>query len=413
MMKSQPLEGLRVLDFSHAYAGPFCSMYLGDLGADVVKVEKPGRGDGCRYMGTKLFEDAPLQPDFYISMNRNKKSLLVDLRDERGAALIHELVPNFDIVIQNFRPGVMDRLGLGFEDLSKLRLGLIYLSISAFGFEGPMKDKPANDMIMQAASGLMATTGEEDGGPVRIQSPITDFTTGLYAMTGVLTALAARDRYPQGQHVKVSMLDSCIGLLSNDVPKVVTRGMRLQKVGRRHQFTAPYEAFVCGDGKYLMVGAITQKFWVILANVLGCTELIDDPRFLTNGDRVKNRDELADLLRGKFAEKTRDEWAKILDECDVPNTPVYEPHEMLVLPQVAINGTVVRIGEEEGKPIDVVRYPARCDAWKEDAPVKFPPAMGVDTKAVLEEFKVDKEKVKKLFEERVIGDETFVKEPKK
>lgn len=409
----KPLEGLRVLDFSHAYAGPFCSMYLADMGAEVVKIEKPGRGDGCRYTGIKMFEDAPLQPDFFIAVNRGKKSLLIDMKNPEGIQLIYDLIPKFDIVIQNFRPGVMEHLGLGFEELSKRKPGLIYCSISAFGFSGPMKDKPANDMIMQSASGLMATTGEEDGGPVRVQSPITDFTTGLYALSGVLAAVAARDKYPEGQHVKISMLDACIGLMTNDIPKVVTLGKKLQKVGRRHQFSAPYEAFVCGDGKYLMVGAFTQKFWVSLCELLGCTELTEDPRFLTNGDRAQNRDDLAALLRGKFAEKTRDEWAALLDKYDVPNSPVYEPQEMLALPQVAENGTIMRIGEEIGKPVDVARYPVRCDNWEDDAPVKFPPAMGIDTREVLKEFDISDERAAQLFADRVIGDETFRKEKKK
>lgn len=413
MSKQKPLEGLRVLDFSHAYAGPLCSMYLADMGAEVIKIEKPGRGDGCRYMGTKMFDDLKLLPDFFIGLNRNKKSLLVDMKSPEGIELLYDLVPKFDVVIQNFRPGVMDHLGLGFEELAKRRPGLVYCSIAAFGFEGPMVDKPANDMIMQAASGLMATTGEEDGGPVRMQCAVTDYTTGLYALTGVLAALNARDRFPEGQHVKVSMLDACLGLMSNDVPKVMGLGKKLTKVGRRHQFSAPYEAFTCGDGKYLLVGAFTQKFWENLAKIMGCEQYVTDERFLTNDDRVKNRDELGKLLNDIFKTKPSDEWAKMLDEADIPNTPVYEADEVMNSEQIKVNGTIMRIGEDIGHPVDVLRYPLRCGAWDEDDYKLFPPVMGRDTREVLKEFEIPEDRVEKLMASKAIGDENFKKEKKK
>jgi len=307
----------------------------------------------------------------------------------------------------------MDGLGLGFNDLASRREGLIYCSVSAFGSSGPMKDKPANDMIMQSASGLMGMTGEEDGGPVRIQSPITDFTTALYALSGVLTALLARDQYPEGQHLEVSMLDSCIGLMSNDVPSIVTLGRPMRKVGRRHLFSAPYEAFLCGDGKYLMVGAFTQGFWISLCEVLKMKELVDDPRFISNASRVENRDELARILEGVFAGKTRNEWALLLDEHDVPNSPVYEPHETLMLPQIDHNGILSKISDEKGVTVDVVRYPVRCKHWDTGEEDRFPPIMGSDTRALLKAFGISPERTDQLLSERVVGDETFKKEPRK
>ena len=306
MSGSKPLEGIKVLDFSHAMAGPFCTMYMGDMGAEVWKIEKPGRGDGIRFTGTRIFGKEG-GTDWYYAMNRNKKSLLIDLRDPRGRDLVYDLVPECDVVVQNFRPGVMEKLGLGFEDLAKRKKGLIYCSISAFGYEGPYKNKPANDVIMQSISGLMDMTGEMGGQPVRVGMAITDITTGVYALAGILAALRVRDEHPEGQNLNLAMLDACLAFESMCIPGVVATGKKVPKVGRSHATSVPYQAFVCSDEKLLMVGAFTQGFWRSLCHAIGMPELIEDPRFAGAFDRVDHRNELVPILEDVFKTKTAEE----------------------------------------------------------------------------------------------------------
>jgi crotonobetainyl-CoA:carnitine CoA-transferase CaiB-like acyl-CoA transferase len=240
----RPLAGIRVLDFSHAAAAPFATMFLADLGAEVIKIEKPRQGDGARYMGVPMPTLGPKDSDYYVSLNRNKKGIVLDLAQPEGAALARRLAALCDIAIENFRPQVMAKLGLGFEDLRKVRPGLIYCSISAFGPGGPWAAKPANDIIMQSVSGLMSITGEVGGGPVRIGAPIADFSTGLFGLAGVLAALHARDRFPEGQHIQVAMLDASLNMMCNYIPSVTTLGQKVQRVGRGHAQIVPYQAFL-------------------------------------------------------------------------------------------------------------------------------------------------------------------------
>ncbi len=376
---TEPLAGLRILDFSHAAAGPFATMFLADLGAEVIKIEKPGRGDGSRYMGEPLL--GPVDSDYYLSMNRSKRDVLIDLSCSTGRDLARRLAAVSDIVIQNFRPGVMDRLGLGYDDLRAVRRGLIYCSISAFGSSGPWQDRPANDIIMQSVSGLMGITGEPGGGPVRIGAPISDFATGLFAMSGILAALHARESHPEGQHVEVAMLDASIAMMTNYVPSVVTSGRRIPRLGRGHAQIVPYQAFACSDGQFVMVGAFTQGFWRSLCHAVDHPEWVDDPRFQSNPLRLANRDELLSLLADIFAKKSRDEWLTALQEADVPTSPVFELDEAIRSEQAEHNRVVQHMETARG-PVDVIKCPIESDRWMARVP-EAPPEMGADTDAVL------------------------------
>jgi crotonobetainyl-CoA:carnitine CoA-transferase CaiB-like acyl-CoA transferase len=374
-----PLDGLRVLDFSHAAAGPFATMFLADLGAEVYKVEGTKRGDGARYMGEPML--GPVESDYYLSLNRNKKSVLIDLKSERGQELAREMAARSDVVVQNFRPGVMERLGLGYEDLRTLRESLVYCSISAFGSSGPWRSRPANDIIMQSVSGLMGITGEVGGGPVRIGAPLSDFATGLFALSGILASLYQREAHPEGQHVEVAMLDASIALMSNYIPSVATLGKRVPRLGRGHAQIVPYQAFVCADGQYVMVGAFTQGFWRRLCVAVEHPEWIDDPRFVTNATRVRHRDELLGLLEEIFAGRTREEWLAILEEADVPTSPVLELHDAVRSEQAVHNGVVQRIGSD-GRVVDVIKLPIVSDRWTPHTPT-LPPVMGEHTDETL------------------------------
>lgn len=376
-----PLGGVRVLDFTHAAAGPFGTMMLADLGAEVIKVEKPGFGDGARTMGRPMDGFPRNNSDYFLSLNRNKLGVAIDLAKPAGADLARQLAATADVVAQNFRPGVMDRLGLGYDALRQVRRGLVYCSMSAFGPNGPWAARPANDIIMQSVSGLMGVTGEVGGGPVRVGAPISDYSTGLFAMNGVLAALFARDRFPEGQHVEVGMLEASLNMMCNYIPSVTDAGQTIPRLGRGHAQIVPYQAFLCADGEYVMVGAFTSAFWRNLARALGHPEWIADPRFATNAARLRHRDLLVDLCARLFAAAPRAEWLRCLEQADVPCSPVLELHDAVRTEQVEHDRSVVQ-ATGDGRRVSVVRSPLRSAEWG-DGPLRMAPTVGRDTRTVL------------------------------
>ena len=399
---SQPLRDLRVLDMTHAAAGPFATMFLADLGAEVIKIEKPQGGDGTRTMGEPMPMLGPKESDYYISLNRSKKSIVVDLATEAGRALVKALTAKCDIVMENFRPGVMDRLGLGFEDLRKLRPNLIYASISAFGATGPWAERPANDIILQSVSGLMGITGERGGGPVRIGAPIADFSSGLFLLSGVLAALHARERYPQGQRVEVSMLESALNMMCNYIPSVATLGRTIPRLGRGHAQIVPYQAFMCSDGKYVMVGAFTRAFWQNLCTAVGHGEWTTDARFRSNAARLTNREALVGKLDALFARKTSAEWAAILTAADVPNSPVMELHDAIHSEQVEFNHSIQTL-PHRGHDIGLARSPIRGQQWGDGDEAQAAPEMGRDTVYVLESLlELDEAAIRELVDNKIV-----------
>ncbi|MDH6293298.1 CaiB/BaiF CoA transferase family protein [Rhodococcus opacus] len=376
----RPLAGIRVLDFTHAAAGPFATVMLADLGAEVIKVEKPGRGDGSRFMGKPML--GPRESDYYVSLNRNKRDIAIDLGTDEGKQVALELAEVSDIIVQNFRPGVMDRLGLGFDEISRRRPGIIYCSLSAFGSSGPLRDRPANDIIMQAVSGLMGITGEVGGGPVRVGAPIADFGTGLFGTVGILSALYARDQHPEGQHIEVAMLDSVIALMSNYIPSVVGLGETVPRCGRTHAQIVPYQAFECSDGAYVMVGAFTNGFWRRLCEAIAHPEWISDDRFVDNADRLENRGVLVPMIEEIFRTRTREEWLEVLEQADVPASPVLELHEAVQSPQAQFNQVIHNVGTDEA-PLPTARFPVRSTSWPL-AESKLPPRIGQDSVDILD-----------------------------
>ena len=381
---TKPLAGIRVLDLTHAAAGPFASMFMADMGAEVFKIEKPAGGDGARTMGVPVPGLGPRDSDYFVSLNRNKRSLVIDMAVPEGAALVREMASHCDVVLENFRPGVTARLGLGFDDLKVLRPGLIYASISAFGATGPWAKRPANDIIMQSVSGLMGITGEVGGAPVRIGAPISDFSSGLFMLSGVLAALLARDKHPEGQHIEVAMLEASLNMMCNYIPSVTTLGGKVAKLGRGHAQIVPYQAFVCSDGEYLMIGAFTRGFWHNLCRALGHEEWITDPRFASNAARLKHRSELVGMLEAIFATRTRDEWTQLITAADVPNSPVFELHDAVRTEQVQALGALVPMGEGD-KAVTVARFPIRVPQWGADR-VEPCRGLGADTREVLHEL---------------------------
>jgi crotonobetainyl-CoA:carnitine CoA-transferase CaiB-like acyl-CoA transferase len=389
------------MDFTHAAAGPFTTMFLADMGAEVIKLERPQHGDGARSMGSPMPGFPRRNSDYYLSLNRNKKDVVIDISEARGAELALDLARRCDVVVQNFRPGVMDRLGLGFEAIRQVRPSVVYCSISAFGDDGPWKARPANDIIMQSVSGLMGITGEVGGGPVRIGAPVADYASGLFALSGILAALLVRDSHPDGQHIQVSMLEASLNLMCNYIPAVAGLGAQIPRLGRAHAQIVPYQAFECSDGEYLMVGAFTRAFWQNLARALGHEEWITDERFATNSARLRNRDELVGTLDAIFGAQPRAAWLALLDEADVPCSPVLELHDVVPSEPVTAAGSIrkLRAGDRE---VQVVRSPVRVKQWSEPEPT-MAPDLGADTRAVLcELLDLPEDKLEALFADGIV-----------
>ena len=321
----KPLDGLKVLDLTHTVAGPYCTMVLGDLGCDVIKVEKPGRGDSTRFMNVseKFHGDIPrVGGDYFLAINRNKRSVCIELKSPEGRVAMEKLAAWADIVVQNFRPGVTKRLGLDYDSLRKFNPRLIYANISAYGTEGSMASKPGMDVAVQARSGVMRITGMEGSSdPLRQGVSISDFGGGIYMVTAILTALYDRERTGQGQEVDISMLEATMSLLINYSVAVIDGKAKVKPIGSGHPQLVPYQAFTTADG-YVVVGAGTNKTYREFCNAISQPQLAVDPRFATNQLRVKNRGELIPEINRLMSARSTREWLDILDAADVPAAPV-------------------------------------------------------------------------------------------
>ncbi|MCC6775218.1 MAG: CoA transferase, partial [Hyphomicrobiales bacterium] len=291
-----PLTGIRVLDLGRHLAGPACGMFLGDLGADIIKIESPDGGDHGRASGPPFFNG---ESAFFLSANRNKRSITLDTKLPEGQEIFRRMADEADVVIENFRPGVVDALNIGYEVMSKRNPRIIYVSISGFGADGPFADRPGLDQIVQGFSGLMSITGFEDGPPVRVGIPVSDLLTGLFSAYGVLAALNARHATGRGQVVTTSLLESMVGLLAFQAVRYLNGAGVPPPAGNHHPINAPYGVFRCKGG-YVTVGGVGEKRWRKLCEVLDMPELPDDPRFKTNGDRYRNRLELAEVLEERL-----------------------------------------------------------------------------------------------------------------
>jgi crotonobetainyl-CoA:carnitine CoA-transferase CaiB-like acyl-CoA transferase len=371
---------MRVLDFTRVASGPFATMFMSDFGAEVIKVERLGVGDETRSLGFPVPGHPAGDTDYFMSMNRRKKSLSLDLRKPAARDIARRLATMSDIVIENYRPGVADRLGIGFDELRALRRNLVYTSISGFGPSGPWANKPANDIIMQSLSGLMGVTGEAGGPPVRVGSSICDLATGLFALAGTLAALGIREHHPEGQHVEIPMLDASIAMLGNMITSAWA-GVQFPRAGRNHPQIMSYSSVECADGKYVTIGAFSETFWRRLCKLIGHEEWLDDPRFASNATRLNNREYIDGEIQRSFLAKTRDEWVELLDAADIPCAPVLELDEAIRTEQAVSNGIVQRVSNGEAD-IGVISNPIHSGQWHSQQPT-FPPRLGENTREVL------------------------------
>ena len=333
-----PLQNIRVLDLTRALAGPFCTMCLGDFGADVIKVESAPQGDMTRVWPP---HDRGVST-YYLSTNRNKRGLAVNFRDPKGLALLRRIARDVDIVVENFKPGRADELGLGYDDLRRENPRLIYASITGFGRDGPYGDWPGFDQIAQGMSGLMGLTGYPDGDPTRIGIPVADITSGMWSAMGILAAVAQRHVTGVGQRVENSLLSSTVGLLSMQAQRFLSVGEVPGRTGNDHMVIYPYGTFEARDAG-LNVAAATQDMWLALCGVLGLESLTTVPEFADNTKRLANRDALRELLNERFRTDTAIAWTRRLVEKGIPSGPIYALDQVFADPQVVHGGMVEEV----------------------------------------------------------------------
>ena len=332
------LAGVRILDLTRVLAGPYASMVLADLGAEVIKVELPGTGDESRGFGP--FQNG--ESAYFTSVNRGKKSVTIDLRQDRGRELALALAASCDVLVENFRPGSMDRFGLGYETLHALYPRLVYASISGFGQTGPYAQRPAYDVLIQAMGGLASITGQPDSPPVRVGSSIADLSSALFGAVGILAALQRSRQTGEGQQVDISMLDCQVALLENALARYAVSGEVPQPLGSRHPAITPFQFFAASDG-YIVLAAGNDGLWQKLCKALGQEDLIADPRFADNALRTENHAELEPLLAQILAKKTVAEWCAVLGEAGVPSGPLCDVGQVFNDEQIAARQMIVEI----------------------------------------------------------------------
>lgn len=393
---SGPLEGIRVLELSRHLAGPFAAMTLGDLGADVIKVEPPGRGDDTRSFPPYWNGESA----YYLSANRNKRSIALDLSSEAGQEVAKSLAKQSDILIENFRPGTTERWGLGYEQLREINPRLVYCTISAVGSDGPDSNRSGVDLLMQAYAGLMSITGEEHGAPVRVGTSVVDLTAGANAVQGILAALYLRERTGTGQRIESSLLEGQVSWLTYHAVSYFASGEAPGRLGSFHASVAPYGAFPTNDG-YLVVAVATDALWRRFCGALEHPELIEDPRFVKNVQRCANRDELHAALLPILAERSAAAWASAMDQAGVPCSPVNTLDTVLSLPQVLHREMVVDIPRED---LPDLRLPGVAIKLS-DTPGSVrmpPPRLGEHADEILSELGYDKDRIEQLRNKQII-----------
>jgi crotonobetainyl-CoA:carnitine CoA-transferase CaiB-like acyl-CoA transferase len=372
------LEQLKVVDLSSHLSGPYCAMLLADHGADVIKVERPDHGDEARAMPPFVGgESAP-----FMIWNRNKRSVVLDLKTEGGKAALLQLIDSADVLIENFRPDTLERLGLGWTTLAARNPRLIYGAVSGFGQTGPYRLRGGFDLVAQGMSGLMSVCGPKDGPPHRLPIAISDIAAGMHLAVGILSALEARHRTGRGQMVETSLLEAALSLGVYEAAHVATTGQRPPRLGQAHRGSSPYQVFETADG-WVCVGAAQQNFWTRLCDILGAPELQRDPRFVANSDRVRNNDELVSLLQIRFKEKSSAHWLTAMDAAGIPSGPVLNFDEVLSDPHIIARGMVVETLHPTAGSFKTLGIPVKLS----DTPgaIRRPaPRLGEHTAEVLE-----------------------------
>jgi crotonobetainyl-CoA:carnitine CoA-transferase CaiB-like acyl-CoA transferase len=404
-----PLTHIRVLDLSRVLAGPWCGQNLADLGAEVIKIERPGTGDDSRAFGPPWLKDREGRPTresaYFASANRGKKSVTVNLSKPEGQEIVRALARVSDVLIENYKVGDLARYGLGYEELARLNPDLVYCSVTGFGQSGPYRERPGYDFMIQGMGGIMSITGERDdrpgGGPQRVGIPIADIMTGMYATIAILGALLHRERGGGGQHLDLALLDSHVGVLANQGMNYLATGEVPGRIGNAHPNIVPYQPFRTKDGDVILACG-NDNLFARFCEVAGRPELARDPRFATNAKRVENREELTRLLAAIFATRTTRQWCEALEAAGVPNGPINDLRQVFEEPQVVARGMKIELEHPLAGKLPLIASPMRFSR----TPIEYrlpPPTLGQHTEEVLRGLLgMDEERIARLRADGVV-----------
>jgi crotonobetainyl-CoA:carnitine CoA-transferase CaiB-like acyl-CoA transferase len=377
---SGPLRGLRVLDLTRVLAGPTCTQMLGDLGAEVIKIERPEAGDDTRGFAPPVWPETK-ESAYFLGVNRNKKSLTLDIAKPEGQDIIHQLLDGCDILVENFKVGALSKYGLGFEQLSGKFPGLIYCSITGFGQTGPYAPRPGYDSLIQAMGGVMSLTGEPDGLPQKVGVPVADLFAGLYGCIGILAALRHRERTGQGQQVDIGMLDTSVAWLANQGMNYLATKENPSRLGNQHPNIVPYQVFPTRDG-HIVLSVGNDPTFARFCEVTGQQALLKDERFATNASRVANRDFVTQTLTPVMQSRSTDEWVLALEAAKIGCGPINTLEKVFADPHVRARGVVVEMPHSSGATVEVIANPVRLSATPADYRVA-PPQLGEHSEDVL------------------------------
>jgi crotonobetainyl-CoA:carnitine CoA-transferase CaiB-like acyl-CoA transferase len=380
-----PLSHVRVLDLSRVLAGPWAGQNLADLGAEVIKVERPKTGDDSRAFGPPWVKDGDGRDTrdsaYFTSANRGKKSMTLNIAAPQGQAIVRELAARCDVLIENYKHGDLARYGLAYEDLRRVNPGLIYCSLTGFGQTGPYRERPGYDFMIQGMGGMMSVTGEPDGAPQRAGVPVADIITGMYASIAICAALAHRAQTGAGQHLDLALLDSQIALLAYQNTNYFATGTPPRRIGNLHPNIVPYQPFRTADGD-VIIACGNDNLYRKFCAAAGCPELAEDPRFASNGKRVENRAELTRLLAEVFRKRSTRDWVELLEAAGVPNGPINDIAQVFEEPQVKARGVRIELKHAAGTMLPMVASPMRFS----ETPLEYrqaPPLLGEHTEEVL------------------------------
>ena len=394
----KPLEGIKVLDLSRILAGPYCTMILSELGAEIIKVELPEKGDDSRHYGP--FKNG--QSVYFISINRGKKSMTLNLKSTEGIKILKEMVKKFDILIENFRPGTMEKLGIGYDILKKINPRLIYAASSGFGHTGPDSHKPAYDMLVQAMGGIMSITGWKDTPPTRVGMSIGDIGTSLFTAIGINSALYQREKTGIGQKIDIAMLDCMVALLENALVRYQVDGKPPTPIGNRHPTITPFQAFKAKDD-YFVLPIGNDNLWVQFCNAIGREELIADSKFATNGARTENLEILIPLLENIFLTRTVSQWIELFEDAGIPCSPINTIDKVMNDEQVLTRNMIVEVEDDRAGTTKIAGNPIKMTSIPEERKREPAPKVGEHTKKILGKYLgFDEKKIKQLKNDGVI-----------
>lgn len=392
------LDGIRVLDLTRALAGPFCTLMLGDNGADVIKVEIPGSGDDTRKWGPPFIGE---ESAYYLSINRNKRSLTLNLQDAQAQEVFMKLAQDIDVVVENFTPGVMGRFGLDYDAVKAVNPKVVYCSISGFGQDGPYRNRPAYDQIMQGVGGLMSITGEPDGEPQKIGIAVTDIGAGMWSAFAIMAALNHRGKTGEGQYIDISMLDAQVAWLTYQAAFFFANGEAPKRMGAAHPTLVPYQAFMCKDGKYINVAVGSERIWERFCHGMEREDLKDHPDYATNSVRVNNRGAMVSMLQEIFLTRPVAEWVKDLQAANVPCGPINDLADVFADPQVLARNMYLEMAhptlgsiKQTGLPIKFSLTPGGLD--------RHPPLLGEHNQEILKSLGYSEADVQSLMAQSVI-----------